>query len=254
MKKLFFIIKILGFAAIFVTAFVFASYIVRPQSEMKERFAGFYAEPKDTINVIVIGSSPVQPLFAAPLIWGEYGITLYPLSTNSQPTTGIKYLIKEGQKRQSDCLYVIDASMFMVEPESLLTEPNIRNLTDNMKYSSNRIQAINAMVSDPSQRLDYYFDISKYHSVITKSEELGLDSLEYFDFTVPSDCKGYFFVDAVEPFDTVDVSGIVDTKPIPEASEEILKDLLSYIDAEELDAMFVISPYIASEERKMQHN
>lgn len=254
MKKLFFTIKILVFAAIFITVFIFASYIVRPQSEMKDRFAGFYAEPKETIDVIVIGSSPVQPLFAAPLIWNEHGISLYPISTNSQPTTGIKFLIKEVLKRQSDCLFVIDVSMFMVEPESLLTEPNIRNITDNMKYSVNRIQAINAMVGEPSERIDYYFDISKYHSVITESDALSQDSLRYFDFTVPSTYKGYFFVDAVEPFETVNVSGITDIKTIPEASEEILEDLLLYIDTEGLEAMFVISPYIASEERKMQHN
>ena len=41
--------------------------------------------------------------------------------------------------------------MFMVEPDELLTEANIRNITDNMKYSMNRIQAINAMVSDQKE-------------------------------------------------------------------------------------------------------
>ncbi len=254
MKKLVFTIKILIFTAIFLTAFIFASYIIRPDSEMKERFAGFYAELKDSLDVVAIGSSPVQPLFSAPLIWGEYGIALYPISTNSQPTTGIKYLIKEVQKRQSDCLYVIDVSMFMVEPEELLTEANIRNITDNMKYSLNRIQAINAMVSDPKERTDYYFDISKYHSVITDKDEFSFDSFKYFNFTVPALSKGYLFVDAVEPFDTVDVSGIEQTKAIPLEAEAILDDLLSYVDSEGLEAMFVISPYIASDERKMQHN
>ena len=254
MKKLVFTIKILIFTAIFLTVFIFASYIIRPDSEMKERFAGFYAEPKDSLDVVVIGSSPVQPLFSAPLIWGEYGVALYPISTNSQPTTGVKYLIKEVQKRQTDCLYVIDVSMFMVEPEELLTEANIRNITDNMKYSLNRIKAINAMVSDPKERVDYYFDISKYHSVIIDKDEFSLEAVKYFDFTVPALSKGYLFVDAVEPFDTVDVSGIEETKEIPEEAEAILDDLLGYIDAEDLEAMFVVSPYIASDERKMQHN
>ena len=254
MKKLVLTIKLLIFTAIFLTAFIFASYIIRPDSEMKERFAGFYAEPKDSIDVVVIGSSPVQPLFSAPLIWGEYGIALYPISTNSQPTTGIKYLIKEVRKRQSECIYVIDVSMFIVEPDELLTEANIRNITDNMKYSLNRIKAINAMVSDPKERVDYYFDISKYHSVITDKDEFSIDAFKYFDFTVPALSKGYLFVDAVEPFDTVDVSSIDQTKAIPQEAEAILDDLLDYIDAENLKVMFVISPYIASDERKMQHN
>lgn len=253
MKKLKFASKLIIFAAIFIALFVFASYIIRPGSEMKTRFTGFYAEPKGSIDVIVIGSSPVPPLYAAPLIWNDFGITLYPLGTNSQPTSGIKYLVKEAQKRQPSCLYVIDVSLFMVEPQSLLTEPNIRNIVDNMRYSYNRTAAINEMVQTPSERLNYYFDISKYHSVL-RSGELSADAFKYFDFAVPSEYKGYFFVDAVEPFEPVDVSGITETKPIPQESEQLLIDLMAYCESEKLDVMFVIAPYIASDERKMSHN
>ncbi|MBT3318872.1 MAG: hypothetical protein HN948_00470 [Clostridia bacterium] len=253
MKKLFFAVKLVVFVAIFVVLLVFASYIVRPQSDMKTRFTGFYAEPKDSIDVIVIGSSPVAPLYAAPLIWNEFGITLYPLGTNSQPTVGIKYLVKEAQKRQGSSLFVIDVSLFMVEPQSLLTEPNIRNIVDNMTYSLNRIGAINEMVQIPGERINYYFDISKYHSVL-RDGELSAASFKDFDFAVPSVYKGYFFVDAVEPFDPVDVSGITETKPIPDESEQILLDLMAYCESEQLDVMFVIAPYITSDERKMSHN
>ncbi len=253
MKKLKFAAKIVIFIAVFVVLLIFASYILRPSSDTKTRFAGFYAEPKNTIDVIVIGSSPVAPLYAAPLIWNEYGITLYPLGTNSQPTNGIKYLVEEARKRQHDSLFVIDVSLFMVEPQSLLTEPNIRNIVDNMTYSLNRKVAINELVENPSERLNYYFDISKYHTIL-RSGEFDADSFKYFDFAVPSQYKGYFFVDAVEPFDPVDVSGITETKSIPLESEQILIDLMDYCKTQDIDAMFVIAPYIASDERKMSHN
>lgn len=39
-----------------------------------------------------------------------------------------------------------------------------RGVTDNLKYSKNRVDAINALVSDRSERYTYYFDIFKYHS------------------------------------------------------------------------------------------
>ena len=253
MKKLKFAIKLVAFVAVFVALLIFASYITRPTSDMKTRFTGFYAEPKDSIDVVVIGSSPVPPLYAAPLIWSEFGITLYPLGTNSQPAVGIKYLVAEAGKRQSDSLFVIDVSMFMVEPQSLLTEPGIRNIVDNMKYSFNRVAAINEMVQDKSERIDYYFDISKYHSVLTDGE-LTAESFKSFDFSVPSAYKGYFFVDAVEPFEQFDVSGVVQTTPIPQEAEQILVDLITYCEEQQLDVMFVISPYIASEQRKMSHN
>ena len=41
-----------------------------------------------------------------------------------------------------------------------------RGVTDNMKYSWNRIKTINALVDPdgPEPRYTYYFDIFKYHS------------------------------------------------------------------------------------------
>ena len=39
-------------------------------------------EKKDTIDVVMIGSSPVYPYYAGPKIWEDTGITCYPLSSN----------------------------------------------------------------------------------------------------------------------------------------------------------------------------
>ena len=121
-----------------------------------------YAVITNTIDAVMIGASSVSPLLASPYIWNEYGITTYPLSTNAQPAAGIKYIIEEASKSQEGCLFMVDATMFMVEQSTLLTEPRIRNVVDNMKYSLNRVKAINEMVEDSASRIDYYFDISKY--------------------------------------------------------------------------------------------
>ena len=254
MKKLKFIIKLIIFVFIFSVLFVSISYIVRPQTDMKERFAGFYSEDKDTIDAVVIGPSSVSPLVAAPYIWNEYGITVYPLSTNAQPVASVKYIIEEAMKTQPDTLFIVDVTMFMVEPETLLTEARIRNVVDNMKYSFTRIRAINEMVEDSSQRIDYYFDISKYHSVILDERGITAENLKYFNFETSSIYKGYLFVEAVDIFDHVEISGIVEESTIPQGAEEELINLIEYCDANNANVLFMACPYIATEQNKKEHN
>lgn len=254
MKKIKFIIKLIVFVCIFLCLFICLSYIVRPESEMKTRFTGFYNETDDTIDVVVIGSSQIAPLIAAPYIWNEYNLTVYPLSTNAQPVAGIKYIVDEACKTQPDSLYVIDVSMFMVGTETLLTEPRIRNIVDNMKYSINRLKAINELVKIPSERVDYYFDISKYHSVIMSEDGLDLGDIKYFDFSYASKYKGYLFVDAVAEFEPIDISSVTDSKAIPADAEQELITLIKSCKDKDLEVIFIISPYVASTDKKMYHN
>lgn len=66
MKRVFQIIKPFVFIAIFCILFINVSYILRYESDIKERFMGFYAEENNTIDMVMIGSSPVHPH------WGGY--------------------------------------------------------------------------------------------------------------------------------------------------------------------------------------
>ena len=60
---------------------------------------------------------------------------------------------------------IIEMRMFsMPDEEWEDTMVFTRGVTDNLKYSKNRVDAINALVSDRSERYTYYFDIFKYHS------------------------------------------------------------------------------------------
>lgn len=254
MKRLKFIIKLVIFLCIFSLLLVSISYIVRPDSDMKQRYAGFYAEDKDTIDVIMIGPSSVSPLIASPYIWNEYGITTYPLSTNAQPVAAVKYIIEEAQKTQSKALFIIDTTMFMVETETLLTEPRIRNVIDNMKYSFTRFRAINELVEDNSARIDYYFDISKYHSVILGENSVKLEDIKYFDFENENIYKGYLFVEAVKIFEPIDVSSVTETETIPKSAEEELIALMDYCSENDVRVQFFCNPYILTDNEKMKNN
>lgn len=244
-------------SAIFIIIFIYilltVTYIIRTNGDVKDRFTGFYAEPKDTIDVVMIGSSPVYPYYSTPQMWGEYGITAYPISSNLQrPVAGV-YMVDEVRKTQSPSLYVFEMRMYTASETDLTNNmAYTRGVTDNMKYSWNRIKTINAMVAEPDQRYTYYFDIFKYHSnwktmVLPKQ-------LASFRYELLDGQKGYVMTDEVGPCEAVDTSAITEKTPMPEEQEKHLYELLDYLKEEKLQALFILSPTVMEEEKQMMYN
>ena len=96
------VIQAAAFIGIFIVLLIAVSYMVRTNGDVKDRFSGFYAEKDDTLDIVMVGSSPVFPYYVAPKLWGETGIAMYPLSSNMQRPVAMKYLVQEAEKSQSD--------------------------------------------------------------------------------------------------------------------------------------------------------
>ncbi len=141
--------KTIAFLALTLALLVMLTYMLRTNGAVKDRFAGFYAEKKNSIDVIMIGSSPVFPYYSAPQMYGEEGITAYPLSTNSQRPVAELYLAKEALKYQQPDLLVFEVRMY-TSSERYLTEnmAYTRGVTDNLRYSPNRVKTVLAMLDE----------------------------------------------------------------------------------------------------------
>lgn len=243
------------FIFIFVTILVSLTYALRTNGDVKDRFVGFYAEPKDTIDAILIGSSPVYPYYAAPMIWGEHGIAAYPLSTNLQRPKAAVHLIEEAEKTQDPSLYIFEVRMYLAADEDMTRNmAYTRGVTDNMKYSLNRIKTINDMVEpdDEDGRYTYYFDIFKYHS---NWKTLVLPSqLATFRYEKEDPLKGHFISDEVGPSQMADFSHVTERLPIPADEEEVLRELLAYLKEHELNALFIVSPNTMTAQKQAQYN
>lgn len=246
-------IKSIIFIIIFIYILISVTYIIRTNGDVKDRYTGFYAEPQNTIDMVLIGSSPVYPYFATPKIWGEYGITAYPISSNLQRPAAATYMVEEAEKTQSPKLYVFEMRMYTARDMDLTNNmAYTRGVTDNMKYSWNRIKAINAMVAEPSERYTYYFDIFKYHSnwkTMVLPEQLACFRYERLD-----DQKGYVMTDEVGPCEAVDTSQITERLAMPKEQEKCLYELLEYLKEHELQALFILSPTVMEEEKQMMYN
>ena len=247
------IISSIIFIALVLFLGLHLTYILRTNGDVKDRFVGFYAEKNDTIDAVFIGSSPLPACVATPKIYGETGITIYPMSSNMQRPVATKYLVKEALKSQSPDLFIFEMRMWAAADEDLLGNmAHTREVTDNMKYSLNRIRTINAMVDDKDDRINYYFDIFKYHS---NWKTLFLWSqLRTAFYCYPEDLKGSLIEAEVGPCDAPVVLPEGDKEAIPPEQEEYLNDLLDYLDENNINALFVVTPYNAKDHEQRRFN
>ena len=250
--------KAAAFTAIFLALLIMLSYCLRTNGSVKDRFVGFYAEPKNSIDVLLIGSSPVFPYYATPQMYGETGIAAYPLSTNLQRPVAQLYLTKEGLKYQQPRLLVYEVRMYTGRETDMTNNmAYTRGVTDNLRYSWNRIEAINAMVTDDltaedTERYTYYFDIFKYHS---NWKTLVLPSqLRTALYAWPDARKGYTGTDEVGPCELADWSQVTARTPIPAVQERHLEELMAYLHQEGQQALFLVSPYLHTEEQAEMFN
>lgn len=235
------------FVLIFVIVLTALTYMIRPAGDTKTRFMGFYAEPKNSLDVVMIGSSPTYSSCVMPQLYGEYGIRSYPLASNVQRPAAGRFLVREAEKTQSPKLYMFEMRMYTGAEDSLTINMGYtREVTDNMKYSFNRISAINCLVhpnvnSDDRKRYTYYFDIFKYHSnwisLINKSQFMSLT------YTSPDPCKGYKITDKVGPIETPEEWDNASPATLDPYQESALNDLLDQMDSLDTDALFYLAPY-----------
>ena len=252
--KLFAVISAVVFAVIFLAVLVPLSYILRPAGDTKTRFMGFYAEPEDSLDIVMIGSSPTYSCCVTPELYGEYGIKAYPLASNVQRPVAGKYLVKEAEKTQSPALYMFEMRMYVGLEIGLTNNmAYTREVTDNIKYSRDRVDLINAMLTDSlnplaedTAKYTYYFDIFKYHS--NWSALADTDQWRDWRLTRRDPHKGYKITGQVGPVDTPDAHSNAVPMELESYQEQALTDLLAYLDEIGAHALFYVSPYVQQED------
>ena len=261
MKKSFgliLIVKIVVFILIFLVLFFSMSYIMRGPGEKeknedrKAAFAGFYAEPENSLDVIVIGGSAVFPFYAMPYMWHEFGFTGYTMSSPVQKVENFKYLLDEVEKKQNPKLYVFEVRMYTYDYSEISEEEwdfFERVIVDNMKYSANRFKLINTTISKPD--ISDYLDIVRYHS---NWKNIDFSELKYWRFNAHDPYKGAYFRADIQGVEIPTWSDNKTATKIPEFQEKNLLDLLNYIDEKGVNALFIVSPNNIDEKTAEQYN
>lgn len=232
MKKIF---KIICFTSILILLW---KYVFSILWLPKNNISFFYDEKENSIDVIYIGGSNVHHHFNNLLAYHLYGFTTYFLSSGIQQFTLTKSLIEESRKYQNPKLYVIDLARLTDDFESSYNEPWGRVVVDSLKNSKTRIMAINNMLKytnvEKSQYIDYYFSFFKYHN---SWKDINRQN---FNGTL-NEFKGYYAYDYA--FDIEPQGEFIwkdDIVKLQSQNEEVLLDLIEYIESNNLNVLFVI--------------
>ena len=248
------------FGAVLVAVVVFLSYLYRPVTNSRENICGFYAETKDSLDMVYIGGSACYVYWEPLAAWKDYGFTSYNFATDAIPPQVIPYIMEEIRKTQSPEVFLVDLRPYqygeLVDSESGLLnyqrEAPLRNVIDNMKYSGNRAAMIQACVPENQDRMAYHFDLAKYHSLLISLLEPENWKYSTNEYSMPD--KGFHPCEEKEALPIVDVSGIREKAALEPHMDELLTELLEYCRKEELQVLFLVHTYEISEEDQKLYN
>jgi hypothetical protein len=216
---------------------------VEPKYDNVNRVRPFYSVSKNSLDIVLTGSSMIymgwSPLYA----YREYGITSYPYSTSSQPPAVLPYILNDIRKSQDGAVIVIDYSMFARDAVEF-RESYIHFAANSMPFSLNKVDAIEAMIGfDGLQNelnpMDFLFDFSTYHS--------AWDSGEIFEniFTKKDEVYGSPLQERMlqsKPLkDLVIDTGL--SLPLDAKLSESLDELISYLGEWDGEILFITMPH-----------
>ncbi|MBQ9984218.1 MAG: hypothetical protein IJP29_06470 [Lachnospiraceae bacterium] len=219
--------------------------------ELRRRIAGFYAEPDDSVDVVVIGSSAVYRFVNNPYLWEQEQVTSYNYSFPSCSIYLIEDLIDEVKKTQSPKVIILDARKYIMTDHGSVVKDSAQLILKNMKYTDARYRIVNRVYDDPVDRFSNYFDISIYHS---KWQKVTWQTLDYADNERQDPMKGWHNIKEVKDVQEIIVPEVTEEKPLNEDAEVALRSVLEKCQEEDITVLMLNTPWKMDEEFQKESN
>ena len=235
----------------FVILFVFSIYFIAKILSIKsehgvDQIAGLYWQPKDSIDVVFMGTSHVHCGVNTGLLWDKYGIASYNYSGAEQPLWMTYYYLKEFYKYQNPKVIVLD----IYGPARYKDDYQYDWISENihgMKFSMNKLEMMSVSV-EPEQFLKYFPSFATYHS---RYDDLSEDDFNNFFWNSHEKeaFKGYTPYWDKKPQIQAEISE-VDAVGLTDKSEKYLRKIIELTKEKGSALVLITIPYIeASEDR-----
>ena len=203
------IIAIVIALAVFCGGFWFFQKLLTPKyinDIIEGRLIADYYDHAGGNDVIFIGDCECYENISPIKMWEEYGITSYIRGSAQQLIWQSYYLLEETLKYETPKAVVFNVlSMKYNEPQN---EAYNRLTLDGMKWSSSKVNAIKASMTEEESFLSYVFPLLRYHS---RWSELTGEDFEYMFKGKRSFHQGYLMRVDVRP-----VTSYPSKKPLPD--------------------------------------
>lgn len=174
-----------------------SDYLRRPDDESDEIHA-FYDEPKGSIDVLFMGSSPILRGVSPMVMWKQNGFTSYVRASALQAPSVTYGLLGESLEYQSPELVVLLCDNIFLEFDYGEREGDLRRALDGMKMSKYKFQIVNQVIAadDRQTLLSYMFPLFRYHE---RWKEINWAEAEPTPLMVHSFKKGNVYLRGGEP-------------------------------------------------------
>ncbi len=202
----------------------------------------YYGLPRDTVDVLVVGSSHAYKHIDPSVLYEEEGISAYILGSDSQPLWNSYYYIAEALKTQSPKLVIVECYKVSTQKD-YADDPTTVKAVSNMKLSVNRIEAIRNSVEDKTKLVDYYLEFPWFHS---RYKELKREDfiINYNWFDKYRSYVGYKPSKKIVASEFLpDIKGITERKPITDKNLDYLNRMIRLSKEKGFDLLFLITPF-----------
>ncbi len=251
------ILRAVAFLLIMCTVLlVLCDLFEHENSLLSRRYETFYDLEKNTVDGIIVGTSGIDRYWMSSKAYEDYGMTVYPLSTDSQPAWLITEIIDEALKYQNPEFIIIDFRQFTAThsgTDGVYQEIYARRVIDGMKFFSiNRLKSIfktkkvmDKILPEGESALDYYFSFIKYH---TRWEE---DNFSFDELKHPKSPYMGFYVNEYYSIVTLDKfpeSVKTDERlPLDPICDDALNEVLEYVKDKDFEVIFLNTPHHLTE-------
>lgn len=239
-------LALLLFFALLLAGFASANFVLSysDDAHSKAVFRQFYALPKDSMDVIWVGSSAVQEEINPAVMFAETGVAAYCFGIPLAPFDATEYVIRECEKTQSPALYLVDLRDLAYD---MISDASVRRVTDNMRLSKNRIDAVNALMDDLENsptaqgeidpRITHYVPFVKYHGRWMELEraDFGDDPACYLGYRLDART-------APQDRDVVEARFGAPEGPLSPENREFLLRFLDFCDGLSTPVIFTCTP------------
>lgn len=218
----------------------FVQLLVTPKYMTSSRdgalIAEYYNEVPDH-DVVFIGDCEVYECFTPPTLWQEYGITSYVRGSAQQLIWQSYYLLEETLKRETPKAVVFNVlSIKYGEPQS---EAYNRMTLDGMKWSSSKIDAIHASMTEEEDFLSYVFPLLRFHS---RWSDLGAEDWQYLFHRDRVSHNGYLMQTAVSPKTSDREGRPLADYTLPEVGFEYLEKMRALCEEKGVEFILIKAP------------
>ena len=236
----------LSIAILAGTLFAADAIIKQHTTDGVRQSMAIYDQPKNSIDVLVLGSSHAYYGINTAKLWEDYGIAAYDFGSAEQSLWVSYHYLIEACKRQKPGVVVLDFySPAAYQEDHKFKYTFLADALYGMKFSFNKLAMMNACFDGDRDLWNKYFpSFFGYHD---QYEEVTAEDFEKL-FTDHADFKGY-----VPHFSKASVSGFEvsneEILPPSDKSVKYLKKIVDYTRKHNMELYITIAPYRLNDEQ-----